>query len=97
MFMGIFGGIASFIGPPHHGLIKALTGVVVGAMPEPCFFMRRVYLRVDLRMLQVFVIFAKLQFPPNSAAAPLSGPPAAMRYDSVLVIRRLRTPINCHC
>lgn len=32
MFMGILGGIASFIGPPHHGLIKALIGVVVGAM-----------------------------------------------------------------
>lgn len=32
MFMGILGGIASFIGPPHHGLIKAALGVVVGAM-----------------------------------------------------------------
>lgn len=32
MFMGILGGIASFIGPPHHGLIKACIGVVVGAM-----------------------------------------------------------------
>lgn len=32
MFMGIFGGIASFIGPPHHGLIKAGMGVVVGTM-----------------------------------------------------------------
>mgnify|MGYP005873263661 FL=1 len=32
MFMGILGGIASFIGPPHHGLIKAGIGIVVGAM-----------------------------------------------------------------
>lgn len=32
MFMGILGGIASFIGPPHHGLIKAWIGVTVGAM-----------------------------------------------------------------
>lgn len=32
MFMGILGGIASFIGPPRHGLIKAGMGVVVGAM-----------------------------------------------------------------
>lgn len=32
VFMGILGGIASFIGPPHHGLIKAGIGVVVGAM-----------------------------------------------------------------
>lgn len=32
MFMGILGGIATFIGPPHHGLIKAGIGVVVGAM-----------------------------------------------------------------
>lgn len=32
MFMGILGGIASFIGAPHHGLIKALIGVLVGAM-----------------------------------------------------------------
>ena len=30
--MGILGGIASFIGPPRHGLIKAGMGVVVGAM-----------------------------------------------------------------
>lgn len=30
--MGVLGGIASFIGPPHHGLIKAGIGVVVGAM-----------------------------------------------------------------
>lgn len=32
MLMGILGGIASFIGPPHHGLIKAGIGVVGGAM-----------------------------------------------------------------
>lgn len=31
-FMGILGGIASFIGPPHHGLIKAYIGVTIGAM-----------------------------------------------------------------
>ena len=31
-FMGIVGGIASFVGPPHHGLIKALIGVTIGAM-----------------------------------------------------------------
>lgn len=32
MFMGILGGIASFIGPPRHGLIKTGMGMVVGAM-----------------------------------------------------------------
>lgn len=32
MLMGAVGGIASFIGPPHHGLIKAGIGIVVGAM-----------------------------------------------------------------
>lgn len=32
MFMGILGGIASFIGPPRHELIKAGMGVLVGAM-----------------------------------------------------------------
>lgn len=32
MLMGVLGGIASFIGSPHHGLIKAGTGTVVGAM-----------------------------------------------------------------
>ncbi len=32
MLMGLLGGIASFIGPPHHGLIKAGIGIVVGAM-----------------------------------------------------------------
>lgn len=31
-FMGIIGGIASFVGPPHHGLIKAYIGVTIGAM-----------------------------------------------------------------
>lgn len=31
-FMGIIGGIASFIGPPHSGLIKAGIGIVVGGM-----------------------------------------------------------------
>lgn len=29
-FIGIIGGIASFIGPNHHGLIKAMIGVVIG-------------------------------------------------------------------
>lgn len=32
MLMGVFGGIATFIGPPRHGLIKASIGIVVGAM-----------------------------------------------------------------
>jgi len=32
MLMGVLGGIASYIGPPHHGLIKAGIGIVVGAM-----------------------------------------------------------------
>lgn len=32
MLMGVLGGIASFIGPPHHGLIKAGIGIVVGAI-----------------------------------------------------------------
>lgn len=32
LLMGILGGIASFIGPPRHGLLKAGMGVVVGAM-----------------------------------------------------------------
>lgn len=31
-FMGIIGVIASFVGPPHHGLIKAYIGVTIGAM-----------------------------------------------------------------
>jgi hypothetical protein len=30
-FLGICGGIASFIGEPHDGLIKAMIGVVIGA------------------------------------------------------------------
>lgn len=30
--MGVIGGIASFVGPPHHGLIKAYIGVTIGAM-----------------------------------------------------------------
>lgn len=29
-FIGIIGGIASFIGPNHHGLIKTMIGVVIG-------------------------------------------------------------------
>lgn len=32
MLMGVLGGIAAFIGPPHHGLIKAGIGIVVGAI-----------------------------------------------------------------
>lgn len=32
MLMGVLGGIASFIGPSHHALIKAGIGIVVGAM-----------------------------------------------------------------
>lgn len=32
MLMGALGGITSFIGPPRHGLIKTVIGVVVGAM-----------------------------------------------------------------
>ena len=30
-FMGALGGIATFIGPPHHGLLKAAAGAVIGA------------------------------------------------------------------
>ncbi len=30
VFIGIIGGIASFIGPNHHGLIKAMIGIVIG-------------------------------------------------------------------
>lgn len=30
--MGVLGGIASFIGRPHHGLIKTGMGIVVGAI-----------------------------------------------------------------
>lgn len=29
-FIGIIGGIASFVGPNHHGLIKTMIGVVIG-------------------------------------------------------------------
>ncbi len=32
MLMGVLGGIASFMGPPHQGLIKAGIGIVVGVM-----------------------------------------------------------------
>lgn len=32
IFMGVIGGMASFIGPPRNGLIKAHIGIVVGAM-----------------------------------------------------------------
>ena len=32
MLMGVLGGIAALIGPPHHGLIKAGIGIVIGAM-----------------------------------------------------------------
>ena len=31
-FIGIIGGIASFVGPNHHGLIKAMIGIVIGCM-----------------------------------------------------------------
>lgn len=31
-FIGIIGGIASFVGPSHNGLIKAMIGVVIGCM-----------------------------------------------------------------
>lgn len=31
-FIGIIGGLASFVGPPHNGLIKAMIGVVIGCM-----------------------------------------------------------------
>lgn len=31
-FIGIIGGVVSFIGPNHHGLIKAMMGVVIGCM-----------------------------------------------------------------
>ena len=31
-FIGIIGGIASFVGPPPHGLIKAMIGIVIGCM-----------------------------------------------------------------
>lgn len=31
-FIGIIGGIASFVGTPQHGLTKAMIGVVTGCM-----------------------------------------------------------------
>ena len=31
-FMSVIGSIASFMGPPHSGLVKACIGVVIGAM-----------------------------------------------------------------
>lgn len=31
-FIGIIGGIVSFIGPNHHGLIKTMIGVVIGCL-----------------------------------------------------------------
>lgn len=31
-FIGFIGGIASFVGPPHHGLIKAMIGIIIGCM-----------------------------------------------------------------
>lgn len=31
-FIGIIGEIATFVGPPHHGLIKAMIGIVIGCM-----------------------------------------------------------------
>lgn len=31
-FMGFLGGIATFVGPLHYGLIKASIGIVIGAM-----------------------------------------------------------------
>lgn len=32
VLMGMIGGLASFIGPPGNGLIKAGIGVIIGAM-----------------------------------------------------------------
>ena len=31
-FIGMIGGIASFLGAPQHGLIKTMIGVVIGCM-----------------------------------------------------------------
>jgi hypothetical protein len=31
-FLGFCGGIASFVGPDHGGLLKALMGIVIGAV-----------------------------------------------------------------
>jgi hypothetical protein len=30
-FLGFCGGIASFVGPDHSGLLKAMMGIVIGA------------------------------------------------------------------
>lgn len=30
--IGIIGGLASFVGPNHHGLIKAMIGMIIGCM-----------------------------------------------------------------
>jgi hypothetical protein len=30
-FLGFCGGIASFVGPDHGGLLKAMMGIVIGA------------------------------------------------------------------
>ena len=30
--IGLIAGIASFVGPPHHGLIKTMIGTVIGCM-----------------------------------------------------------------
>ncbi len=32
LLMGAVGGIATFIGPPNHGLLKAAAGAVIGAI-----------------------------------------------------------------
>ncbi len=32
VFIGIIGGLTSFIGPAHGGLIKAMIGVVIGCI-----------------------------------------------------------------
>ena len=31
-FIGFIGGITSFVGSPHNGLIKAMIGVIIGCM-----------------------------------------------------------------
>lgn len=31
-FIGIIGGIASIVGPPHHSEIKTMIGAVIGCM-----------------------------------------------------------------
>lgn len=30
--IGLIGGMTSFVGPPHHGLIKTMIGIVIGCM-----------------------------------------------------------------